>query len=71
MTGIEGAIETVMADLPFESWERLTGESSAAFAASFQEPQWEPDRRRLFLFFRLASLLVKDNIRFLRPARFQ
>jgi len=33
MTGIEGAIETVMADLPFESWERLTGESSAAFAA--------------------------------------
>jgi hypothetical protein len=34
MTDIDKAIENVMADnLPFESWERLTGETSAAFAA--------------------------------------
>ncbi len=34
MTDIDKAIENVMADnLPFESWERLKGETSAAFAA--------------------------------------
>jgi ribosomal protein S3AE len=34
MTDMDKAIENVMADnLPFESWERLTGETSAAFAA--------------------------------------
>jgi ribosomal protein S3AE len=34
MTDMDKAIENVMADnLPFESWERLKGETSAAFAA--------------------------------------
>ena len=34
MTDIDKAIEEAKADmLPFESWERLTGETSAAFAA--------------------------------------
>ena len=34
MTDMDKAIENVMADnLPFESWERLAGETSAAFAA--------------------------------------
>jgi hypothetical protein len=34
MTDMDKAIENVMADnLPFESWEKLAGESSAAFAA--------------------------------------
>ena len=34
MTDMDRAIENVMADnLPFESWERLAGETSAAFAA--------------------------------------
>jgi len=34
MTGIDKAIEEAKTDMmPFESWERLTGESSGAFAA--------------------------------------
>jgi hypothetical protein len=34
MTDIDKAIDEVLADnLPFESWERLDGESSTAFSA--------------------------------------
>ena len=45
MTDIERAIEEAKANmLPFESWERLTGESSLAFAAFCTFRDYGPER---------------------------
>ena len=49
MTDMDKAIENVMADnLPFESWERLAGETSAAFSAfcAFRDCGLERNIRR-------------------------
>jgi len=45
MTDIDKAIEEARADmLPFESWERLTGETSSAFAAFCTYRDFGPER---------------------------
>jgi len=45
MTDIDKAIEEARADmLPFESWERLTGETSSAFAAFCSFRDYGPER---------------------------
>ena len=45
MTGFDKAIEEAKADmLPFESWERLAGESSSAFAAFCAFRDFGPER---------------------------
>jgi hypothetical protein len=67
MTGIEKTIEQTKAELlPFESWERLTGESSAAYAAFLAYRDYGPDRniRRAvsaFLQDAAAALAGKDG----------
>ena len=58
MTDIDRAIEEARAEmLPFESWERLTGESSAAFAAfcSFRDFGLERNIRKA------VDSVVKDE----------
>jgi hypothetical protein len=45
MTDIEKTIEQTRADmLPFESWERLTGESGGAYAAFIRYRDYGPER---------------------------
>ena len=57
MTDIDRAIEEAKAEiLPFESWERLTGESSAAFAAFCAFRDFGPERN----IRRAAASVEKD-----------
>jgi hypothetical protein len=58
MTDIDKTIEEAKAAvLPFESWERLTGESSAAYAAFCAYRDYGPERN----IRRAMETAVKDE----------